>query len=74
MHDMRNPTAKPHDHRPVIEAAAVTDHTAVQQICHWAVAHKLEAHRVCTGFRLGELGLVELFSTLQSTRRSLGSR
>jgi hypothetical protein len=70
---MRNPTAKRHDHPPVMEAPAVADHTAVQQICHWAMAHKLQAHRVCSGFRLHELGLAELVSAVRSTRPSLGS-
>jgi hypothetical protein len=53
----------PHRARREAEAAAATDHAAVQQIRHWMAAHRLEAHRGCTGFRIAELGLVELIAS-----------
>ena len=45
-----------------------------QQICHWIMAHKLEAYRVCNGFRIDELGLGEPLSALRARRYPLGSR
>ena len=70
---MRYPTAKSHDHRPVVEPAA-TDHASVQQYCHWALAHKLHACRVCTGFRVDELGLAHLVASPASDRSHGQSR
>jgi hypothetical protein len=51
-----------------IEQAADFTPMPLQQICEWAIAHKLDAHRVCTGFRLDELGLADLVSAPDSGR------
>ena len=72
---MKSRTATPHGDRPEIEQAAdVTVNNSVPQICHWIMAHKLEAYRVCNGFRIDELGLGEPLSALRARRYPLGSR
>jgi hypothetical protein len=72
---MTDRTATRHGDRPQIEPAAdVTDNSPVQQIRHWVMAHKLDACRVCTGFRVDELGLRELASALRSRSQPLGPR
>jgi hypothetical protein len=63
---MRDRTATPNGDRRGIEAAAVTDHTSLQQIRHWVMAHRLEVWRVCTGFRIDELGLGEVIASQNS--------
>ena len=70
---MTSRTASPRGERPAVEPAA-TDHTAVQQMRHWAAAHRLEGHRGCTGFRVDELGFSEFLPVLRSGRHSPGSR
>lgn len=65
---MTERTATPHGERPQIEQTTDITGTPIQQICHWIVAHKLEACRVCTGFRIDELGLTEVRSALRSRR------
>lgn len=65
---MMKQTGTPHGDRPEIEAAAVSDHTPIQQIRHWVTAHRLDACRVCTGFRIDELGLADLISSPDSDR------
>jgi hypothetical protein len=57
-----------------MEAAAVTDHTAVQQVRDWAMAHRLDACRACNGFRIETLGLGEFIPAIRSTRDGMGSR
>jgi hypothetical protein len=59
---MRHPTATLDGDGPEIEAAATTDHTLIHQVRHWAMTHGLGACRVCTGFRIDELGLAHVFS------------
>ena len=65
---MRNERGMPHRGRRAAEAATVIDHAAVQQIRHWMAAHRLEAHRGCTGFRIDELGFAELIASPGSDR------
>ena len=65
---MRNETGMPRGGRRAAEAATVIDHAAVQQIRHWMAAHKLQAHRGCTGFRIDDLGLAELIASPHSNR------
>jgi hypothetical protein len=55
-------------------AAAIADHAHVQQIREWIMAHKLEAHRGCTGFQIEELGLADLVSSTDSGRWRRQSR
>ena len=76
---MMKQTGTPHGDRPEIEAAAVSDHTPIQQMRHCVSAHRLDACRVCTGFRIDELGLADLVSAPDSGRsrtqgRGNGSR
>lgn len=58
---MRNQTGTPQGDGPEIEEA--THHTAVRQTRHWMAAHRLAAHRGCTGFRIDESGLAELIAS-----------
>lgn len=68
-------TATPHGDRRGIEPAAdVTVNNPVQRIRHWIVAHKLDACRVCIGFRIDELGLRDLASAPRSRSQALGPR
>ena len=60
---MRNETGTPRGDRREVEAAAVIDHAAVKQIRYWMAAHRLGAHRGCTGFRIDESGLAELIAS-----------
>ena len=73
---MSNSTKTPRGDRTEIEQVpAVVVNNPVQQICHWARAHKLEACRGCNGFfRIEEVGLGELVPVLRSRRDGLGSR
>lgn len=71
---MKDRTATPHREPPEIEQAPVITDKQDQQICHWAMAHKLDACRACIGFRIEELGLGELVPVLRSSRDDLGSR
>jgi hypothetical protein len=59
---------KPHRDRPGIEAAASANHVHMQQMREWMMAHKLQAHRGCTGFRIDELGFAELIASPGSDR------
>jgi hypothetical protein len=70
---MTDTTATFHHDRPDVEQV-IADQNPVQQICHWAMAHKLDACRACIGFRLEDLGLGELVPVLRSRRDGLGSR
>ena len=70
---MTSRTASPRGDRPAVEPAA-TDHTAVHQIRSWIMGHRLQGHRVCTGFRVDELGFSEFLPVLRSGRHSPGSR
>jgi hypothetical protein len=70
---MTDRTATRHGDRPQIEPVAdVTDNGRVQQMRDWIMAHKLDACRVCTGFRIDELGLCELASAPRSRSQALG--
>ena len=40
---MTDPTAMPHGDRREIEQAADVSFTPAQQICYWAMAHRLDA-------------------------------
>jgi hypothetical protein len=64
---MTHPTAMPHGDRREIEQAADVSVTPAQQI-YWAMAHRLDACRGCTGFRIEELGLANLVSASDSGR------
>jgi hypothetical protein len=68
VHDMRSRTATPQGDRSEIEAAALTDHIPARQIRHWITAHRLQACRACTGFRIAELGPADLISSPDSGR------
>ena len=59
---------KPHRDRPGIEAAASANIAHMQQMREWMMAHKLQAHRGCTGFRIAELGLADLIASPGSDR------
>ena len=59
---------KPHRDRPGIEAAASANIAHMQQMREWMMAHKLQAHRGCTGFRIDDLGLAELIASPGSDR------
>ena len=63
---MRNQTGTPQGDGPEIEEA--THHTTVRQTRHWMAAHRLAAHRGCTGFRIDELGLAHLLPLPDSDR------
>jgi hypothetical protein len=65
---MTDRTATNDGDRLKIEQADAT--IPVEQICAWIKAHKLEAHQVCTGFRIEDLGLSEFRPAL----RSMGSK
>jgi hypothetical protein len=65
---MRDSTATPRGDRPQIEPLADLTVTPVQQVCDWAMAHKLDACRACNGFRIEELGLSELLPAPRSRR------
>jgi hypothetical protein len=71
---MTDATATSHGDRVQIAQIADLTVTPVQQVCDWIVAHKLDACRACTGFRIEELGLGELVPVLRSRRDDLGSR
>lgn len=65
---MRHRTATPHGDRPGIEQLPDIDVTPAQQIRHSAMAHKLEGCRRCNGFRIEEVGLGHLISSLDCDR------
>ena len=65
---------KPYRDRPGIEAAASAYHAHMKQIRSWIMGHRLQGHRVCTGFRVDELGFSEFLPVLRSGRHSPGSR
>lgn len=70
---MTDSTAMPHGDRREIEQAADVSVTPAQQICYWAMAHRLDACRGCTGFRIEELGLADIIASPHSGRaRRLG--
>jgi hypothetical protein len=69
---------KPYRDRPGIEAAASAYHAHMKQMREWMMAHKLQARRGCTGFRIDELGLAQLIASPGSDRshrhgRTVGS-
>jgi hypothetical protein len=52
-----------------IEQAADIAAMPARQIGAWMKAHKLEAHRGCTGFQIEELGLSEFRPALRCMPR-----
>jgi hypothetical protein len=70
---MTDRAATPHGDRPESEIA-LTDSIPVQQIREWIMAHRLDACRACTGFRIDELGLRDLASAPRSRSQPLGPR
>lgn len=67
---MKNRVATRDGDRRAIEQVADVPHSiAVQHIRQWIMAHRLDACRVCTGFRIDELGLADLISSPYSERR-----
>ena len=68
MPERRNETRMPHGDLREAEAAASANHAHTQQMREWMMAHKLQAHRGCTGFRIAELGLTEIISSPDSDR------
>ena len=70
---MADPTATPRGDPPESEQVADVTITPAQQICYWAMAHRLDACRGCTGFRIEELGLADIIASPHSGRaRRLG--
>jgi hypothetical protein len=65
---MTNETRMPQGDLREAEVAASANHAHTQQMREWMMAHKLQAHRGCTGFRIAELGLVELIAAAVSDR------